>query len=149
MEKTVVALASSSDVDDILELEQACFGIDAFSRVQIAYLVKQSKGIFLLAKIEGELAGYLSFLTNDGTHNGRVYSIAVSPDYRGQGVAQLLIDEMFDYARGRQLKSIFLEVRVSNMFAIALYEKNGFVKRKLKEYYYDDGESAYSMMVSC
>ncbi|MFV0554627.1 MAG: ribosomal protein S18-alanine N-acetyltransferase [Mangrovibacterium sp.] len=144
--KAEIVLASAADVADIWDLERTCFGIDAFSRAQLSYLVNHSNGIFLLAKVGEELAGYMSFLTNDGTHNGRIYSIAVSPDFRGRGVAQSLIDEMMDYARGRHLKNIFLEVRVNNHFAIALYQKNGFTLRRVKPGYYDDGEDAYSMV---
>ena len=43
--------------------------------------------------------------------------------------------------------SITLEVRVSNVAAIKLYENNGFEKKLVKKGYYSDGEDAYFMML--
>jgi ribosomal-protein-alanine N-acetyltransferase len=42
--------------------------------------------------------------------------------------------------------SIYLEVRISNIPAIRLYEKYGFRKARIIKGYYSDGEDAYVMV---
>ena len=46
----------------------------------------------------------------------------------------------------RELKKLFLEVRESNLPAISLYEKYGFIKISQRKKYYKDGENADVML---
>ena len=46
----------------------------------------------------------------------------------------------------RGCKEAYLEVRVSNIPAISLYEKLGFRKESVINGYYRDGEAAYLMV---
>ncbi|MCQ4350370.1 MAG: GNAT family N-acetyltransferase, partial [Sulfolobales archaeon] len=46
-----------------------------------------------------------------------------------------------------EVNEVYLEVRVSNLDAIRLYERFGFLKMKVLKYYYADGEDAYLMAV--
>jgi GNAT superfamily N-acetyltransferase len=53
-------------------------------------------------------------------------NIAVHPDFRGQGLAQALLNGVFDYYRARGALRFTLEVDLANQPAIRLYEKLGF-----------------------
>lgn len=71
-------------------------------------------------------------------------NIAVDPEHRHQGVGKALLEE----ARGRFLKAgakrVFLEVRISNKPALALYTSLGFALHSLrKDYYHEPPEHAY------
>lgn len=134
------------ELQKVLKIERSCFGEDAFSKSQMAYLMIRAKGLFLVAKHANETVGYISFLTSKRHNNGRIYSIAVSADYRGKGVATLLIDEVMERAKATGMRKIFLEVRKDNISAISLYEKKGFVKCAEKPNYYHDGSGAYSLV---
>ncbi len=138
---------SLTDLNDLMEIEDACFGIDAFSRRQMLYLITQSKGLFLIAKHNNQVAGYVLLITIHRHNTGRIYSIAVSPQHRGNGIGELLLEKAIEFARNNALKAIFLEVRTDNNAAISLYHKKGFVKRALKLNYYEDGADGYSMVV--
>jgi ribosomal-protein-alanine N-acetyltransferase len=69
--------------------------------------------------------------------------LAVHPDYRQQGLGQILLFTLMAIAHARKLEWATLEVRASNQSAIALYQKFGFepvgTRRK---YYQDTGEDA-------
>ena len=143
----IIRQAVITDITDIIKIENTCFVNDAFSNRQISYLVSKAKGIFYIAEYNGITAGYISLITNKRTNSGRVYSVAVHPDYRGLGIAESLVDRAIDFTRQEQLKSVFLEVRTDNTAAISLYEKKGFVKRFVIPYYYEDGSDGYSYVL--
>jgi len=60
--------------------------------------------------------------------DGRILSIAVAPEARGQGVASQLIGAAIDYFENRHVSNVRLEVRPDNPAAIRVYEKWGFVE---------------------
>jgi ribosomal protein S18 acetylase RimI-like enzyme len=72
----------------------------------------------------------------------RLYSIAVDPALRGQGVAAALIAAAENAARARGSRSVRLEVRASNKAALSLYERAGFTFLERKPGYYQNGEDA-------
>lgn len=147
MSNVNIKQASFADLNKIMEIEYTCFGEDAFSRQQMAYLISHAKGIFLIAKYDNETIGYVSFTTSDRHNTGRIYSIAVNPEYRTCGIGGILLNKTIEYAETKKLRAIFLEVRTDNSAAISVYEKKGFVKRSVKPEYYHDGADAYSMVL--
>lgn len=70
-----------------------------------------------------EPAGFV--LTRQGADEEELLLIDVAPEYRGRGLAQQLIDELFARARKRGSARIFLEMREGNP-AVHLYRKVGF-----------------------
>jgi ribosomal-protein-alanine N-acetyltransferase len=90
------------------------------------------------------LAGFAGmWIMYDEAH---ITTIAVDPDYRGQGLGELLLVAMIDEALRRGATWITLEVRVSNDLAQRLYRKYGFiVQGTRRRYYSDNGEDAYIM----
>jgi ribosomal-protein-alanine N-acetyltransferase len=67
-----------------------------------------------------------------------VMNVAVHDDYRGQGVATQLLTRLFELTAGDDRRGYTLEVRVSNIAAIRLYERLGFVARGVRRGYYTD-----------
>lgn len=70
-----------------------------------------------------EASGFV--LTRYAADEEELLLIAVSPEHRRKGVAQLLIDHLFEQAKARGVSQIFLEMRRGNP-AIHLYRKVGF-----------------------
>ncbi len=69
--------------------------------------------------------------------------LGVHPDYRRQGLGQMLLYTLLQNAIEKKLKWATLEVEASNNCAIALYEKFGFkTVGKRKGYYQKTGEDA-------
>ena len=100
--------------------------------------------LFLVAERHGEVIGYVgSYLSPDSAD---ITNVAVLPSYRRLGVARALIAEFIRKVKEKGLPSVFLEVRVSNAPAIALYESFGFKSVGTRRGFYSNPrEDAYVM----
>ncbi len=63
-------------------------------------------------------------------------NLAVARGWRRRGVGRRMLDWALARARERGARRIFLEVRLSNRAAQALYERRGFVQVGLRRRYY-------------
>jgi RimJ/RimL family protein N-acetyltransferase len=64
-------------------------------------------------------------------HTGRL-GMGLLPEYRGQGIGRRLAQAAIDAARAARMERIELEVLASNVNAIGLYQKLGFVHEGVK-----------------
>ena len=71
-----------------------------------------------------------------------IQDVFVEPDYRRRGIANKMLTELL---KTLQVNAITLEVRESNVPAIALYEKYGFEAVHIRKNYYKNGEDALLM----
>ncbi|MDR2954845.1 MAG: ribosomal protein S18-alanine N-acetyltransferase [Prevotella sp.] len=144
-EEHVVRRACKEDIGDIINIEDKSFNSDGFSRSQFIYLVTRSKGVFYVAVTDSKVTGYICLLLHSKRKNIRIYSIAILPEYRGRGIAGMLISKAKEFARNEKKSGVSLEVRTDNMLAIQLYEKNGFRTLFTKKQYYHDLTDAFFM----
>jgi ribosomal-protein-alanine N-acetyltransferase len=91
------------------------------------------------AVLETELKSIVGYaglwLMTDEAH---ITTIAVSPDYQGYGIGELLLLGLIERAQQIGARWLTLEVRVSNKVAQALYEKYTFKEMGLRRRYYSD-----------
>lgn len=80
-----------------------------------------------------------------GNRIGSIYSIAVLKDYRGKGIGTALLEEAEQHALALGAEVIQLEVRY-NSKAVALYQRNGYSVKHIKNNYYGSGKHAYRMI---
>lgn len=100
-----------------------------------------------MAEQDGRTAGYVGCQTV--LDEGYITNVAVSPDFRRQGIARALIAELTAKAGENKLAFVTLEVRESNAPAIALYTGAGFVPvGKRKNFYSNPAENAVLMTIS-
>jgi len=104
----------------------------AFSLEQITEELSHPGSVFLIAEIDGELAGYAKLVFNNietgitaekPVELNRLYS---QQKFLGQGVGQNLMDACFDLARDQGCDTMWLGVWEYNPRAQRFYEKNGF-----------------------
>lgn len=82
----------------------------------------------------GPLAGYfLLMLAVDEAH---LLNISVRRDLHGHGVGRLQLDKVIAIAKENGMTSVLLEVRPSNVRALAVYERYGFAKIGVRKGYY-------------
>ena len=75
-----------------------------------------------------------------------ITTLAIDPEFRGQGLGELLLVATTELSRVEGAKMMTLEVRQSNAVAQRLYEKYGFSRHGIRRHYYsDDGEDAVVM----
>ena len=90
------------------------------------------------------IVGYAGlWLMTDEAH---ITTIAVDPDFQGNGIGELLLVALIDRARQIGARWLTLEVRISNDVAQRLYEKYTFKEMGVRRRYYsDNGEDALVM----
>ena len=91
----------------------------------------------------GELAGFICWWLVAG--EVQIQNVATAPACRRQGVAAALLARVFAQCREAGFEAAWLEVRVGNRAAIALYERFGFTVVGRRPNYYADGEAALVM----
>ena len=135
---TKVEDASVRDLSKLYEIEIACFDREAFSRPQLASLLKSYNSIALVAKIDSEIAGFIIgvIFVERNQLTGHILTIDVSPKNRRRGIGICLLQEIEKLFRSKGVKTSNLEVREDNLAGIGLYEKAGYKKvGKLISYY--------------
>jgi len=135
----------ASDLDELIRLEQASFETDRLSRRSFQRWLVNDDCIFLVEERNGRLGGYILVISRQGTRLARLYSLAVDPALRGQGLASLLIERAEWQAREQGAIYMRLEVAEDNEAAIALYRKLGYEAFGFYRDYYDDHADALRM----
>jgi ribosomal-protein-alanine N-acetyltransferase len=140
--------AAPDDIDAIMVIEEACFTMtwsradferDIGDNILAAYFVAETRDGGAVAVV-----GYAGmWVVADECH---IMTIAVAPAHRQAGIGAMLLMKLLGEARLRGARRYFLEVRVSNAAAIAMYEKFGFARIDVrKKYYGNDREDAAIM----
>jgi ribosomal-protein-alanine N-acetyltransferase len=139
---TVRSLAYS-DLPSVISIERRSFPAPWSLAMFVLELSKPS-GICLAASHGEELLGYLVCSRYDQVWH--LMNVAVSPDRRRAGIATLLINRLMEETTKGGDLPITLEVRVSNIEAIGMYEGLGFRSAGVRpRYYQDNGEDALIM----
>ncbi|MBQ8357396.1 MAG: ribosomal protein S18-alanine N-acetyltransferase [Clostridia bacterium] len=107
----------------VAALEQAVFAHPWSARALELLCGDTAFGFACTAK-GGEVIAYGGMLTV--LDEGQITNVATHPDHRRQGLAGQVLAALLGEARARGLSFVTLEVRVSNVPAIALYQKFGF-----------------------
>lgn len=133
---------TTEDLAEISKLEQECFS-DPWTQRMLAdsYLNDQFFGS-LLEEEDGITAYGGMHVVGD---EAEIELIATSEMYRRCGRGSKILDDLLEEAARRNVKRIFLEVRVSNAPAQLMYLKKGFQGVYARSRYYPDGEDAIVM----
>jgi [ribosomal protein S18]-alanine N-acetyltransferase len=132
------------DLPSVISIERRSFPTPWSLAMFVLELSKPS-GICLAAEDEEGLVGYLVCARYDEVWH--LMNVAIRPDQRRRGIATSLIERLFEQA-GPSARYT-LEVRVSNLPAIAMYERFGFRSAgRRRRYYHDNGEDALIMWLA-
>lgn len=66
----------------------------------------------------------------------QILRLAVLPDWRKQGLAQFMLEQLEIVAKSANLESLCLEVNSANKAAIALYYKQGYQDKGIRKNYF-------------
>lgn len=126
-------LMNDSHVEAVAQLEQRCFN-DPWSVNSIKSELNNPLSLWLVAVEDEIVAGYVGSQSVMGWSD--MMNLAVAPEYRRQGVGERLVNALIERLRENQISCLTLEVRVSNLTAIALYDKLGFQQVGRRPNYY-------------
>lgn len=132
-----------ADIDQVLNIESASFP-RPWTRDHFLQELRSPHAFPLVASVPDHVvAGYVCPMQL--LDEGHILDIAVHPDYRGMGIGRLLVGKVLEECRKRGAEFVSLEVRPSNISAIRLYERLGFVVTGRRKRYYENGEDAVLM----
>ncbi len=131
---------NESHVAQIAALEKECFS-DPWSEASIASELSNEWSLWLVDEEDGQVVAYVG--SQSAPPDTDIMNVAVAPAYRRQGRGKALMLAMMDALRKLEREQLFLEVRESNVPALALYERLGFVQvGKRPKYYVNPVEDA-------
>lgn len=130
-------------VAEIAALEKSCFS-EPWSENAIASELNNPLSLWLVAEENGQVAGYIGSQTVLDMSD--MMNVAVAPALRQRGIGRRLVETLIAWLDQRGAGALSLEVRVSNLPAIGLYEQLGFEKvGQRKNYYVNPKEDAWIM----
>lgn len=112
---------------------EKAYTVEEHDREILDHPVKQiiePGGQIFFALVGGEPAGTVA-LIEIGDDAFELAKMAVSPEHRGEGLSNLLMDACIEYSRTKGKRRLILESNTKQVAAIRLYRKYGFVETPL------------------
>lgn len=136
---TVVRAMTAADIDALMLFEREMFGTEAWTRNGYHGELADTRHRYYIAadSADGELIGWGGVMIVGDTAD--ILTVGVIPTARRTGAARLMVAELLAEARRRGVVDVFLEVRVDNAAARALYASEGFTEAGVRRGYYDAG----------
>ena len=109
----------------------------------ISELIRAAEHLALVAEADGNVIGNVLVNVDRGvaTEHIGVLSITIADTWRDVGIGTELVAAAQRWARERGLRKVSLGVFPDNPRAIAVYEKQGFVREGLRRQQYRSGET--------
>lgn len=138
-----IVRADASYIERIAVIGE-CFTVEGWTKESFGYWLERENSVIFAAICDNAAVGFVigAYVIDEA----ELFNIAVLPEYRGNGIADKLMEQFENELLGLGVKKIFLEVRESNAAALSLYKKHGFGQISLrKNYYVDPKENAVIM----
>ena len=129
---------TTMDVDQVCLLEEMVFSMP-WHRESFIEMIENKDALYLVVEEEDSPGVVIACC---GVRNivgeGDITNVVVHPDYRKRGIAYKMLTELL--YRGEEkygIEAYTLEVRESNIEAIRLYERLGFVREGIRKDFYE------------
>jgi [ribosomal protein S18]-alanine N-acetyltransferase len=120
------------DLDAIMQIEPTIYS-HPWTRGNFSDSLNSGYSAWVLEE-KDEMIGYaLLMLVMDEAH---LLNLSISKHRQKQGLGRYLLEHMLKIAKNHKAANMFLEVRTSNISAIALYENMGFCEMAVRRGYY-------------
>ena len=134
---------NDTDISFVAQIEKECFS-SPWSEEGLKSEVNNPSAEFFVLEKDGAVAAYMGMHTV--LDECYIANVAVKGEHRKKGYGQRLVENALEVAENKGCSFITLEVRISNLAAISLYEKCGFEKMgERKNFYSAPTENALIM----
>jgi ribosomal-protein-alanine N-acetyltransferase len=120
----------------VLRIERQVYPRPWTMGLYLGELALPTSRAYVVAKIGNRVVGYGGVMF--GFDEGHVTTIAVDPPLQGHRLGSRLLLVLAGRAVARGMRSLTLEVRVSNVGAQAMYRKFGFAPAGVRKNYYPE-----------
>lgn len=147
MSRAELRQLTEADLDAVLRIERAVYPFPwTFGNFHDSIV----SGYHCLAYVEpaqptAAMYGYAIYM--DGVEEAHLLNIAIQPDHQRQGLGRQLLHRVLERAAAGGAKRLLLEVRPSNIGALNLYRKEGFVELGVRRQYYPAGAAREDAIV--
>jgi ribosomal-protein-alanine N-acetyltransferase len=139
----IIRSANMLDLPILLTIERLAFP-SPWTEEHFRYeLEKNPYASVMVAVIDDKVIGYIDFWIT--FQQAQINNLAVIPTLKRKGIGQILLLDALKRIEAEGCIQVTLEVRISNVAAQTLYQKQGFQILLTKPHYYADGEDAYLM----
>lgn len=107
-----------------------------WSETSLSDLLKQSHYYGLGYYQQGVLKAFSVMTIIDD--EAEIVAFGVMPDFRRQGLGQILWESLAVFLKEKNVNCVFLDVSVSNYAAVAFYKKMSFIELSTRKDYYID-----------
>jgi len=143
LEEITICPMTEADLDEVLAIETDSFP-RPWARDHFLDELQSPHAFPLIALGPGNrVIGYICpMLVVD---EGHILDVAVHKEFRGKGVGRMLVERVLQDCCENGAEFVSLEVRLSNLSAICLYRRLGFIETGRRKAYYENGEDALVM----
>ncbi len=134
------------DIESIVVLENELYDKPWKSK-DYEYELKDNPFAYYLKMVDGdsqEIMGYIGFWIK--FEQAEITKVSIAKKFQGYKLSKLLMADAEKRIRMAGCENITLEVRVSNIKAIHLYQSFGYQVATIRSKYYENGEDAYLML---
>ncbi|GAB2915374.1 ribosomal protein S18-alanine N-acetyltransferase [Rheinheimera gaetbuli] len=128
-----IELLSPHDIAAVLRIEQAANSYP-WTEASFASSFAESYFSYKLLDNAGNIVGF--YIAQLILEQLELFNICVAPTQQGKGYGHILMQHFLQEGAARGATDVFLEVRSSNLSAIALYQRYGFTQTGLRKGYY-------------
>ncbi|MEI6227447.1 MAG: ribosomal protein S18-alanine N-acetyltransferase [Methylophilaceae bacterium] len=120
------------DLDTVMAIEPQIYS-HPWTRGNFSDSLNAGHSAWVLVQ-DNKIIGYaLLMIVLDEAH---LLNLSIAKTYQKQGLGRYLLEHMLEISKKYQAVNMFLEVRASNVSALALYENMGFNEMAVRRNYY-------------
>lgn len=134
-------------LQEALRLNIRCFrNGDNYTKHTFEYLLNEPRTLsYRMVTPANEMVGFAFVMVNEN-NAAHLTTIGVAPEHRRRKIAAKLLEHVEASLKKREIATVMLEVRVSNVTAQDLYRRVGYIVVQRINKYYNNGEDCFLMM---
>ncbi len=144
--KRLIRPARPDDFPTLVAIDQSCFEENvAYDVYELRYFMSQPSAVTLVAEVDGTIAGFLLFETQEALSGATLVTLDVLESYRNAGIGSQLLDRSEKMLQSDDITGYVLQVDTTNRVALRFYRRHGFRVVQTLRRYYPNGADAYFM----
>lgn len=145
----IIRTAEKTDSERLAEIEELCFR-DGYSDKMLTLqdfedYIGDSVNQILITENASQVCGYALLLVEPDENEGYFDSLAIDPQFQGQGIGEALFKAVENKCVDLKLSVLNLEIKENNYALLKRYHRFGYKCFFVEENYYADGWSALRM----
>ena len=129
-----IRLLQQCDVEKVSLLEEKAFSMP-WGANDFWDMVNREDSVYIVAVMDKQIVACCGVTNICG--DGNINNVVVDETFRGQGIGRIMMETLMEWGKEIGIIDYTLEVRVSNMPAIRLYQSLGFTSAGIRPGFYE------------